>query len=220
MGKLGIDKVLQISRGVFIVRLHDMENRNRVVDDGVQMFDKKTVIVKPWKPDMNYSKTQMEKIHVWVRLSGLDIKYWGKSALTKIAGLVRQSLKANSATTQRERLTYARVLVETALNQVYSTSIIFKNEYGKVVVQTVTYKWKPVLCDKYGNYGHEIKECGKFLKEEKGKQEKIEVNKDQQGQGKTSEISNGLEKTTEVVNKMPVEKRENHNKQTTGKQVN
>lgn len=37
---------------------------------------------------MDFTKTQMEKILEWVRLSELDIKYWGKVALTKIAGLI------------------------------------------------------------------------------------------------------------------------------------
>lgn len=46
-GKLVIDKVAQISRGVFIVRFHDLEYRSRVVEEGVQMFDRKPVIVKP-----------------------------------------------------------------------------------------------------------------------------------------------------------------------------
>lgn len=53
------------------------------------------------------------------------------------------------------------------MNQTYPTLVMFENEYGKVIEQTVTYEWKPVLCDKCGNYGHEMKECRKFLKEEK-----------------------------------------------------
>ncbi|XP_070004295.1 uncharacterized protein LOC142163443 [Nicotiana tabacum] len=157
-----------------------MEDRNRVVEEGVQMFDRKPVIGKAWKPDMDLTKTQMEKIPVWVRLLDLDIKYWDKTTLTKIAGLIGQPLKAGSATTQRERLTYARVLVEIELNQTYPTTIMFENEYEKIVEQNVVYDWEPVLCGKCGNYGHEMKECRKFLKEEKEKQKVPAGNKDHQ----------------------------------------
>lgn len=49
---------------------HDMVDRNRVVEVGAQMFDKKPVTVKAGKPDMDFTKTQMEKNTVWVRISG------------------------------------------------------------------------------------------------------------------------------------------------------
>ncbi|XP_019236346.1 PREDICTED: uncharacterized protein LOC109216625 [Nicotiana attenuata] len=134
-GDLGIDKVAQLNRGVFLVRFHSAESRSKVVEEGVQMFDRKPAIVKPWKPDMEITKEQMEKIPIWVRFTGLDIKYWGKVALTKIAGLIGKPLKADTATTKTERLMYARVLVEVKLNQQYPISIKFENEVGKIVEQ-------------------------------------------------------------------------------------
>lgn len=46
-GSLGIDKVAQLNRGVFVVQFHSVESRSKVVEEGVQMFDRKLVIVKP-----------------------------------------------------------------------------------------------------------------------------------------------------------------------------
>ncbi|XP_070054648.1 uncharacterized protein [Nicotiana tomentosiformis] len=115
-GEMGIDKVVQVNRGVFLVRFTQIESRVKVVEEGVQMFDKKPVIVKPWSPEIDTRKETFSKVPIWIRLPELDIKYWGQNALTKIAGLVGNPLKANRATTLKERMTFARVLVEVALD--------------------------------------------------------------------------------------------------------
>lgn len=75
-GTLGIDKIGQINKGVFIVRFHNAEHRNQVVEE--HTFDRKPVVVKPWRQDMEYNKESTERIPVWVRLMALDIKYQGK----------------------------------------------------------------------------------------------------------------------------------------------
>lgn len=44
--KLGIDKIELIIKGVFIVRFISYDNRMKVLNEGMVMFDKKTVIVE------------------------------------------------------------------------------------------------------------------------------------------------------------------------------
>lgn len=80
-GALGIDKIAQ----------------------RVRMFDRKPIAVKPWSQEVECNKESVEKIPVWARLNSLDIKYWGKNALTKVVGLIGKPLKADSATTKKER---------------------------------------------------------------------------------------------------------------------
>lgn len=36
-----------------MVRFTQAESRMKVLEDGVQMFDKKPVIIKPWSPDVD-----------------------------------------------------------------------------------------------------------------------------------------------------------------------
>lgn len=86
---------------MFIVKFHKLESPNKVVEEGVQMFDRKPIVVKPWRLDMECTKDSIERIPVWVRLMALDITYWGKCTLTKIVGLIGKSLRADSATTRR-----------------------------------------------------------------------------------------------------------------------
>ncbi|KAG5588097.1 hypothetical protein H5410_048531 [Solanum commersonii] len=119
-----------------MVRFGNGENRGKAVEEGVQMFDKKPVVVKPWKPDIDVTKERVDNVPIWVRLVGLDIKYWGKNALTKLAGMIGNPLKADRATTQKERLTYARVLIEVPLNKVYPIEIMFENEVVRIINQS------------------------------------------------------------------------------------
>ncbi|KAK4733464.1 hypothetical protein R3W88_007725 [Solanum pinnatisectum] len=141
------------------------KSRSKVVESGIQMFDRKPIVVKPWRPEIELNKEIIEKMPIWIRLVGLDIKYWGKNALTKIAGLVGNPLKEDTTTKNKVRLTYARVLVEMSLNKEYPTGIMFENEIGIIVEQKVEYEWKPVWCNKCKNYGHELKECWRQQKE-------------------------------------------------------
>ncbi|XP_070005637.1 uncharacterized protein [Nicotiana sylvestris] len=75
-GKMRIDKVVQVNRGVFLVGFIKTESRAKAVEDGVQIFDKKPVIVKPWSPDIDTRKEAFNKVPIWIRLPRLDIKYW------------------------------------------------------------------------------------------------------------------------------------------------
>lgn len=58
-----------------MVRFHNIESRIKMIEDEVQMFDKKPVVVKPWSPDMDMKKEIVELIPVCIRFNGLDIKY-------------------------------------------------------------------------------------------------------------------------------------------------
>lgn len=61
---MGIDKIAQVNRGVFLIRFYTIESRIKVIDDGVQMFDKKPVVVKPWELDIDVSKEKVDRISV------------------------------------------------------------------------------------------------------------------------------------------------------------
>ncbi|XP_016479315.1 uncharacterized protein LOC107800626 [Nicotiana tabacum] len=161
-----IDKIAQVNRGVFVVRFTNVDDRENVVEEGVKMFDRKPIVVKPWKADCDVTKDKVYRIPIWIRLVGLDVKYWGKNSLTKITSLIGTPLKADKAMTNRDKMTYARVLVEIPLNQEYPTSVMFENEYGRIVEQKVEYEWKPVLCAKCKNFGHDIMNCRKQQREE------------------------------------------------------
>lgn len=61
-----------------MVRFHTIENRTKYVEEGIKIFDKKPIVVKPWRPDIEFNKQVTDERLMWVQLIGLDIKYRDK----------------------------------------------------------------------------------------------------------------------------------------------
>lgn len=91
---------------------------------------------------------------IWIELHGLDFKYWGMKSLSKIVGVIGKFMRLNQATMNRETLSFARMLVEMKVDQVFPDILQFKNEKGCVVDQPVYYHWKPIICLQCHRYGH------------------------------------------------------------------
>ncbi|KAH0662372.1 hypothetical protein KY284_027303 [Solanum tuberosum] len=115
--------------------------------------------------------------------------------------MIGNPLKVDRATTQKERLTYARVLIEVPLNKEYPTEIMFENEVGRIINQRVEYEWKPVLCGKCKNFGHDISNCRRHIRDEQqGKIVGTEGNKENE-RNNEKEIQNVQEKVKGIGRK-------------------
>lgn len=95
----------------------------------------------------------------------------GEKSLFKIAGQVRKAFRVDQATKNRDKLMFAKVLVEVNLGQVYPKIIQFVNEKGTIVDQPVEYYWLTTICSyckglamRAGSFqrpiNHHIGECG------------------------------------------------------------
>lgn len=160
-GKLGIEKTAMVGKGMFIVRFATVEACLKVTTDGFQFFDQKPVITRMWDADMPLDKECIQKVPIWIKLPGLALKYWGEKSLYKIVGLVGDALQMDKATKMKDRLQYARVMVEIQLQQDLPEVIYFCNEHGNVIDKQVEYEWRPTLCKKCGGIGHSEEECRK-----------------------------------------------------------
>lgn len=65
---------------------------------------------------MELNLFKLTKMHVWIQLPNLLLKYWGKGSLEKIISLVGDHIKPDSATQMKDRISYARYLVEVDIN--------------------------------------------------------------------------------------------------------
>ncbi|XP_057250015.1 uncharacterized protein LOC130591113 [Beta vulgaris subsp. vulgaris] len=138
-----------------------MESRDIVLNDGFQFFDKKPLIIKAWSPDLDLSKEVIHTVPMWIQLHKLDLKYWGEKSLAKIAGQVGKVLRTDQATSKRERLQFARVMIEAEVNQGFPDQIRFLNEKEVLTSIDVIYEWKPEKCGKCDQYGHLSDNCKK-----------------------------------------------------------
>lgn len=67
---------------------------------------------------MSLAKEEVVKnVPIWIKLPNLPIKYSGERSLFKIAGLVRKAVKMDQETKAKDKLSFARLMVEVGLKQ-------------------------------------------------------------------------------------------------------
>ena len=125
------------------------------------MLDNRPVFLKQWVDGMEFSKDEFDTLPIWVRLPDLPIKYWGKDCLHKIASLIGPVVRVDQATSNRDKLGYARVLVEMKIESDFPETIVFLNEHGVRYKQEIQFEWKPTKCSGCGMLGHEEVNCRK-----------------------------------------------------------
>ncbi|XP_074305323.1 uncharacterized protein LOC141640418 [Silene latifolia] len=70
-------------------------------------------------------------------------------------------MRADSATLDKTRLGYARLMVEVEVGQEFPGKIYFKDEKGNDVCVCVEYEWKPAVCGSCKGIGHMKDVCKK-----------------------------------------------------------
>ena len=70
-------------------------------------------------------------------------------------------MKYDQATIKREKLQYARILLEVHVDKELSDDISFINEKDQLTKVKVDYEWKPILCQTCKGLGHNTNECRK-----------------------------------------------------------
>ncbi|XP_021731006.1 uncharacterized protein LOC110697913 [Chenopodium quinoa] len=153
-GKYGIDRVFSCDNGVFLVRFRTRDARERASATRRILFNRKLVITKRWQPDLKIREEKVSVVHVWVKLPNLDLKFWGREALMKIAGLIGKPIKTDKITALKKRIAYARIMIEVAVNGEFPEFIEFFDENGNRIKQAVQFEWKPVECHMCKGMGH------------------------------------------------------------------
>ncbi|XP_075083268.1 uncharacterized protein LOC142167018 [Nicotiana tabacum] len=110
---------------------------------------------------MEFTREELYTVPIWIKLYGLDFKYWRPKGLSKIGSLIRKPLMVDQNTEKKLGLNFARLLVEVGMDTILPDCILFRNEKGSVVEQKVIYDWKPTLCKFCNKYGHSEAECRK-----------------------------------------------------------
>lgn len=101
-GKFGIKKVDVLASGFFLVKFNNDDGKRNALNNGPIMFDRKPVIIKEWDPNLDLQKESVKRMPVWIRMPGLNLKYWGASTLSKLAGLVGNPIRTDRLLLRRK----------------------------------------------------------------------------------------------------------------------
>ncbi|KAL2931224.1 hypothetical protein RDABS01_036634 [Bienertia sinuspersici] len=139
-GKLGIDKIVLVGKGMFLVRFLDASGCSAVINGGAHLFGKKPLIVEQWHPDLDMSKQEVRSVPVWIRLPSLELKYWGEQTLLELATILGKPIFLDNITKNKEKLNFAHVLIEIAIDGDMPEKIQFIDEKGMMAIQRVEYE--------------------------------------------------------------------------------
>ncbi|XP_074309059.1 uncharacterized protein LOC141643690 [Silene latifolia] len=154
-----VSKISFLPNGLFVVRFGKAEHLQLVLNNGMFLFDGKPPILRAWDPNDRISKVKVKSVPIWVKLVGLDLKFWGAKCLEKLASLIGKFVRIDDLTVERTLLGFARVLVEVEIDQKFPTRIEFEDELGKDIHVAVEYDWLPITCDKCKGIGHAATMC-------------------------------------------------------------
>ncbi|KAL2922945.1 hypothetical protein RDABS01_014436 [Bienertia sinuspersici] len=69
----GVDKVINLPKGMYLIRLNTMENRDKILQNERPFFDSKPMILKPWVEDMDFMQDEIKKIPIWMCM--VEVKF-------------------------------------------------------------------------------------------------------------------------------------------------
>ncbi|XP_074290946.1 uncharacterized protein LOC141617678 [Silene latifolia] len=102
---------------------------------------------------------RVAKVPVWILFPGLDPYLWSEIVLSKIASKIGKPLFADPATTNKEKLSFARVLVEIDVSSEFVDTVVINTPFLGQISQKVVYEWVPFYCTGCGKMGHKIATC-------------------------------------------------------------
>ncbi|XP_074278109.1 uncharacterized protein LOC141601711 [Silene latifolia] len=136
---------------------------NAVLKQGHFLFDNKPLIIKPWSPELDLVKHEVQSVPVWVKLHRLPLKFWEKG-IPRISDLLGEFIKCDQATDEKTRIGYARVMIELVFGNPLPDKVKFLDEHGEMVEIEVKYEWRPVVCTVCKGIGHAAAKCRRAKK--------------------------------------------------------
>lgn len=96
----------------------------------------------------------LQIVPLWVTLLGLQVYYWSKENLSRIASKIGKPICANRLTAEIERNSFMRLFIEVDVTQALPTEIYIEEE-GSIRTQQVDYDWHPIACPDCEKWDHE-----------------------------------------------------------------
>lgn len=101
------------------------------------------VILKVWSADFDFKKEVLQTIPIWAKLPNLPLSCWGMDSLSRIGSALGIPFYVDACTTQVDRVSYARILVEMDITRKVPNLIKALDPNYRLLEQRVGYDWAP-----------------------------------------------------------------------------
>ncbi|KAJ6405510.1 hypothetical protein OIU84_013469 [Salix udensis] len=192
----GMDQVTTMADGFYVFRFRTEEAIGAVLERGPWMFGGKNIILQKWSPKLQFDKSRIASIPVWIRLKGLPLPLWTKQGLSLAASMVGTPLSCDEPTISCSRLDYARLCIE--LNA--SLPFVHQFEIESPLTEEpqlvkVEYEWKPPRCERCQCYGHNCVAKEEQILKHNNKEEKKQADQTAMAENETHPKGSGEQAT-------------------------
>uniref|UniRef100_A0A0V0H2Y5 Putative ovule protein n=1 Tax=Solanum chacoense TaxID=4108 RepID=A0A0V0H2Y5_SOLCH len=139
-------KIFYHNDGYFVIQLNSIEDRDEVLLSGPYTIGNRPIILKMWSENFDFKAEVLQIVPLWVRLPNLPLNCWGMDSLSRFGSALGVPLYADECTTNIERISYARLLVEMDVTRKLPEKLKVLDLNGKLLEQAVEYDWVPEFC--------------------------------------------------------------------------
>ncbi|KAG6506034.1 hypothetical protein ZIOFF_031349 [Zingiber officinale] len=147
-----------VSNGVRVVKFRSTE----VLEE-----TQRPLILKAWIPRMKLDLCDIQELPIWIQLPLLPLEFWTKDILSRIGSILGKPLFCDLCTLRRNKLGWARILVDMRIAGAFPDSIILEDEFGAQFTQNIMYEWKSIPCSICKQFGHDKHLCPSALSKSK-----------------------------------------------------
>ncbi|KAL2930931.1 Histone-lysine N-methyltransferase H3 lysine-4 specific, partial [Bienertia sinuspersici] len=128
--KYDIDKVIGVKKSLYLIMFKSLEDSKAVLNDEKIFFDSKPIMMKAWTHDADVNQEDFLQCP-----SGFMCTH-----------IISKLVRVDHTTVKRERLVYARCMIEVKIGQDFPSHVFFIDEHDQKQMVPITYEWRPVQC--------------------------------------------------------------------------
>lgn len=151
------------SSGWLIFKFGDAASRDQVLRGGPYFAYGRPLFLKVMPSCFEFNETLDVHLPLWVRFPGLPVDFWNPTLLGRIASRLGVPIASDRNTATKEKLSFARALVEVDVSKDLVREITIMMPCGKLRHQHVIYEYEPQFCPTCMAFGH-IRELCKAKK--------------------------------------------------------
>lgn len=147
------------SSGWLLLKFESDADRDAVLRKGPFYIFGRPLLLKVIPEMFDFNDLEISKVPVWVQFPNLPLEFWNVRALSKIGSKLGTPKQADKLTISRERVSYARVLVEVDVTLPLKKEVHITIPCGKQIWQPVRYEFVPKFCTACKAIGHTCDRC-------------------------------------------------------------
>jgi hypothetical protein len=163
----------------YFIKFSCLEDKQTVLRADPSFIRGQMFVITTWKPAFGSVQSQVKSVPIWIQLYNIPHIAWTLIGINWIACHLGKLICFNEATEKRERMEYAKCLVEISPEKELPEFLLIGDGVETSQKVYIEYNWRPLICTACKVFGHSTNNCDmdKSISEEKVSSKKgVQVN--------------------------------------------